>query len=104
MVVDAPYVAEHRKAGQFIILLIDEFGERLPLTIADRDPGKGTIPLIYQIVGTTTANLAKLKAGESLYGIAGPLGHPTEIKKYGNCCACVACGIVLAPSTRSLKL
>jgi ferredoxin--NADP+ reductase len=96
MVVDAPYVAEHRKAGQFIILLIDEFGERLPLTIADADKGKGTITLIYQIVGTTTAKLAKLKAGESLYGIAGPLGHPTEIKKYGTV-ACVGGGIGIAP-------
>ena len=96
MVVDAPYVAEHRTAGQFIILLIDEFGERLPLTIADADKGKGTITLIYQIVGTTTAKLAKLKAGESLYGIAGPLGHPTEIKKYGTV-ACVGGGIGIAP-------
>lgn len=96
MVVEAPYVAEHRKAGQFIILLIDEFGERLPLTIADADKGKGTITLIYQIVGTTTAKLAKLKAGESLYGIAGPLGHPTEIKKYGTV-ACVGGGIGIAP-------
>jgi len=96
MVVDAPYVAEHRKAGQFIILLIDEFGERLPLTIADADKGKGTITLIYQIVGTTTAKLAKLKAGESLYGIAGPLGHPTEIKKYGTV-VCVGGGIGIAP-------
>jgi len=96
MVVDAPYVAEHRKAGQFIILLIDEFGERLPLTIADADKTKGTITLIYQIVGTTTAKLAKMKAGESLYGIAGPLGHPTEIKKYGTV-VCVGGGIGIAP-------
>ncbi|HOP30682.1 MAG TPA: sulfide/dihydroorotate dehydrogenase-like FAD/NAD-binding protein [Spirochaetota bacterium] len=96
MVVDAPYVAEHRKAGQFIILLVDEFGERLPLTIADADKEKGTITLIYQIVGTTTAKLAKLKAGDSLYGIAGPLGHPTEIKKYGTV-ACVGGGIGIAP-------
>lgn len=96
MVVDAPYVAEHRKAGQFIILLVDEFGERLPLTIADADKEKGTITLIYQIVGTTTAKLAAMKAGESLYGIAGPLGHPTEIKKYGTV-ACVGGGIGIAP-------
>lgn len=96
MVVDAPYVAEHRKAGQFIILLIDEFGERLPLTIADADKEKGTITLIYQIVGTTTAKLAAMKAGESLYGVAGPLGHPTEVKKYGTV-ACVGGGIGIAP-------
>lgn len=96
MVVDAPYVAEHRKAGQFIILLVDEFGERLPLTIADADKDKGTITLIYQIVGTTTAKMAALKAGDSLYCVAGPLGHPTEIKKYGTV-ACVGGGIGIAP-------
>ena len=96
MVVDAPYVAEHRKAGQFIILLVNEFGERLPLTIADADKGKGTITLIYQIVGTTTAKMAAMKAGESLYCVAGPLGHPTEVKKYGTV-ACVGGGIGIAP-------
>jgi len=96
MVVDAPYVAEHRKAGQFIILLVDEFGERLPLTIADADKEKGTITLIYQIVGTTTAKMSALKAGDSLFGVAGPLGHPTEIKKYGTV-ACVGGGIGIAP-------
>lgn len=96
MVVDAPYVAEHRKAGQFIILLVNEFGERLPLTIADADKEKGTITLIYQIVGTTTAKMAAMKAGESLYCVAGPLGHPTEVKKYGTV-ACVGGGIGIAP-------
>ena len=96
MVVDAPYVAEHRKAGQFIILLVNEFGERLPLTIADADKEKGTITLIYQIVGTTTAKMAAMKAGDSLYCVAGPLGHPTEVKKYGTV-ACVGGGIGIAP-------
>jgi NAD(P)H-flavin reductase len=96
MVVDAPYVAEYRKAGQFIILRIDECGERMPLTIADADKEKGTITLIYQIVGTTTQKLANMKAGEFLTDIVGPLGHPTEVKKYGTV-VCIGGGIGVAP-------
>ncbi|HOO72252.1 MAG TPA: sulfide/dihydroorotate dehydrogenase-like FAD/NAD-binding protein [Spirochaetota bacterium] len=96
MVVEAPYVAEKRKAGQFIILRIDEFGERVPLTIGDADPDKGTITLFYQVVGKSTRHLSMLKAGGSIKDIAGPLGHPTEIKKYGTV-ACVGGGIGVAP-------
>jgi len=96
MVVDAPYVAEYRKAGQFIILRIDECGERMPLTIADADKSKGTLTLIYQIVGTTTRKLANMKAGESITDIVGPLGHPTEVKKYGTV-VCIGGGIGVAP-------
>ncbi len=96
MVVDAPYVAEYRKPGQFIILRIDEFGERMPLTIADVDKSAGTITLIYQIVGTTTKKLADMKAGESLVDVVGPLGHPTEVKKYGTV-VCIGGGIGIAP-------
>ncbi len=96
MVVEAPYVAKYRKAGQFIILRIDEVGERIPLTIADVDRGKGTITLYYQIVGTTTRKLSNLAAGDSLQDIAGPLGHPTEIKKYGTV-VCIGGGIGTAP-------
>ncbi len=96
MVVEAAYVAEKRKAGQFIILRIDEKGERVPLTIADADPSKGTITLFYQVVGQSTRHMSTLKAGDSLRDIAGPLGHPTEIKKYGTV-ACVGGGIGVAP-------
>lgn len=96
MVVDAPYVAEYRKAGQFIILRIDEYGERMPLTIADADKSAGTITLYYQIVGTTTRKLADMKAGESLIDVVGPLGHPTEVKKYGTV-VCIGGGIGIAP-------
>lgn len=96
MVVDAPYVAEYRKAGQFIILRIDECGERMPLTIADADKSKGTITLFYQIVGTTTEKLAGMKAGENITDIVGPLGHPTDVKKYGTV-LCVGGGIGIAP-------
>jgi len=96
MVVDAPYVAEYRKAGQFIILRIDEFGERIPLTIADADKEKGTITLYYQIVGVTTRKMSLLKKGDHLQDIAGPLGHPTDVKRYGTV-ACIGGGIGIAP-------
>lgn len=96
MIVDAPYVAEYRKPGQFIILRIDEYGERMPLTISDADKSKGTITLFYQIVGTTTQKLAHMKAGENVLDIVGPLGHPTEVKKYGTV-ACIGGGIGIAP-------
>ncbi len=96
MIVEAPYVAERRRAGQFIILRIDEYGERIPLTIGDADPSAGTITLFYQVVGKSTKHLSTLKAGEALKDIAGPLGHPTEIKKYGTV-VCVGGGIGVAP-------
>ena len=96
MIVKAEYVAAHRKAGQFIILRISERGERIPLTIADSDPAAETITLLYQIVGKTTTDLSKMKAGDAILDIAGPLGHPTEIKKYGTV-VCVGGGIGVAP-------
>lgn len=96
MVVEAEYVASHRKPGQFIILRINEKGERIPLTIVDANPQNGTITLYYQIVGKTTADLSELKAGDEILDIAGPLGHPTEIKNYGTV-VCVGGGIGIAP-------
>ncbi len=96
MIVEAPYVAKHRKAGQFIILRIDEFGERIPLTIADSDKTAGTITLYYQIVGKTTHHMSLLKTGEYLQDIVGPLGHPTEISTYGTV-VCIGGGIGIAP-------
>ncbi len=95
MVVEAPYVAEHGKPGQFIIFRIDECGERMPLSIADADKSAGTITLFYQIKGTTTKKLAVMKAGESISDIAGPLGNPIEIKKYGTV-VCVGVGVGIA--------
>ncbi len=96
MVVEAPYAALHRKAGQFIILRIDEFGERIPLTIVDSDQAAGTITLFYLVVGLSTAKLSQKKAGESLLDIVGPLGHPTDIQEYGTA-VCVGGGIGIAP-------
>lgn len=94
-VIEAPYIAQHRKAGQFVIVIVDEVGERIPLTIADSNRDKGTITLYYQIVGTSTHKLSLKKEGEALYDVAGPLGHPTDIHNYGTV-VCVGGGIGIA--------
>ncbi len=96
MVVEAPYIAGHRKAGQFIIFRIDEYGERIPLTIVDSDSDRGTITLIYQVAGKSTRQLFAMKPGDKILDIAGPLGHPTEIENYGTA-VCVGGGIGVAP-------
>ena len=102
MDVEAPLIARERKPGQFIILMVDaELGERIPLTIADADPDKGTITLIFQTVGATTTKLARLNAGASLAALLGPLGRPTAIRgtdgeKPGRV-VCVGGGIGVAP-------
>lgn len=77
--VDAPNAARRAKAGQFIILRVDEDGERVPFTIADADPEKGTVTIIYQVVGATTRKLMELEEGDQLADFAGPLGKPSEI-------------------------
>jgi ferredoxin--NADP+ reductase len=83
MVIEAPEIARKRKAGQFVTLMIDDKGERIPLTIVDSDSEKGTITIIFQIVGKTTTHLASLKKGNYIMHILGPLGHPTEIENFG---------------------
>lgn len=80
MEVEAPLVAKKAEPGQFIILRIDEFGERVPFTVADFDREKGTITIIVQIVGKTTKDLATLEAGDVLLDFAGPLGQPTPLE------------------------
>ena len=95
-IVEAPMVARKCQAGQFIILRIDEAGERIPLTIADYDREKGTIQLIFQEVGDTTRQLGTLKAGDALLDVAGPLGKATEIENYGTV-VCIGGGIGVAP-------
>ncbi len=79
MDIEAPFIAKKAKAGQFIIFRIDEKGERVPLTIAGYDREKGTITIIFQIVGATTEQLATLNGGDALLDVAGPLGIPTHI-------------------------
>ena len=78
MVIQAPLVAQKAQAGQFIILRVDERGERIPLTIAGFDRKEGTVTIIYQIVGATTMRLDRLQEGDTLHDFVGPLGKPTE--------------------------
>ncbi|MDI6755525.1 MAG: sulfide/dihydroorotate dehydrogenase-like FAD/NAD-binding protein [Thermodesulfobacteriota bacterium] len=92
----APEIAKKRKPGQFIVLRIHEEGERIPLTIADADAEAGTITLIFQEVGKSTEQLGKLKAGDTVSDLIGPLGVPTHIEKYGTV-VCVGGGIGIAP-------
>ncbi len=102
MEVEAALIANERKAGQFIILMIDEaLGERIPLTIADADPARGTITLIFQTVGATTLKLSKLNVGDALAAVLGPLGRPTSIRgangEPAGHVVCVGGGIGVAP-------
>lgn len=96
MVVEAPRVARKAKPGQFVIVRIDEPGERIPLTIADYDRDAGTITLIFQEVGKSTMQMGTLEPGDELITVAGPLGHPTEIEKFGTV-VCVGGGVGIAP-------
>ena len=97
MWIHAPLIAEERRAGQFIILQLDEqFGERIPLTIADADPAKGDVRIIFQAVGYSTKKLALMEVGEALPVFLGPLGRPTHIEKRGTV-VCVGGGIGVAP-------
>ena len=81
LTLDAPFIARKVKAGQFVIIRIDELGERIPLTVADFDGEKGTLTIILQAVGYTTKRLAALNVGDSIMDVVGPLGVPTE---FGN--------------------
>ena len=96
IVVEAPHVARKARAGQFVIVRIDEHGERIPLTIADYEREAGTITLIFQEVGKSTMHLGTMKVGDALTTVAGPLGHPTEIARYGTV-VCVGGGVGVAP-------
>ena len=103
--IEAPLIAGKAKPGQFVILKANETGERIPLTIADRDTEKGTITIIYMIVGKTTSLFRDLKVGEGFQDVIGPLGKPTHLEKLGKV-VCVGGGTgvaVLHPITRGLK-
>ncbi len=103
--ISAPLIAKKAKPGQFVILKANETGERIPLTMADTDPKKGTITIIYQVVGKSTALFKSLQVGEAFQDIIGPLGQPTHIEKLGTV-ACVGGGTgvaVMHPITRALK-
>lgn len=97
MEIEAKYIAESRKAGQFVILQLDDhFGERIPLTIADADEEKGSISIIFQAVGKTTIDLSCKEVGDNIKNILGPLGTPTQIENKGTI-VCVGGGIGIAP-------
>jgi len=98
MTVEAPLVARARKAGQFVILRVDaEWGERIPLTIADADAERGTLDIVFQTVGESTKRLSLLNEGDRLANLAGPLGRPTQIEKVGNVVV-VGGGVGIAPA------
>lgn len=101
----APEIARKRKAGQFVILKVNEQGERIPLTIVDSDGEEGTITIIFQIVGKTTALMAAMTVGEDIQDVQGPLGNPTEIENLGHV-VCIGGGVgvgVIYPITKALK-
>lgn len=95
-IMEAPLIARKCLPGQFVILRIDEDGERIPLTIADFSRSEGTITLIFQEVGNTTRQLGALHEGDMLLDLAGPLGTATEIENFGTV-ICVGGGIGVAP-------
>ncbi|MEM3536407.1 MAG: sulfide/dihydroorotate dehydrogenase-like FAD/NAD-binding protein [Candidatus Bathyarchaeia archaeon] len=100
--VHAPDIARKAKPGQFIILIINEKGERIPLTIAGYDEKKGTITFVFNEVGKTTKQLGLLKEGEYISNITGPLGNPSEIRNFGKV-LCVAGGVMIAPMLLQVK-
>lgn len=103
--IEAPLIARKAKPGQFVILKANEEGERIPLTMAETDTSKGTITVIYMVVGKSTALFRDLKVGEGYQDVIGPLGRATHIEKLGTV-LCVGGGTgvaVLHPITRALK-
>ena len=104
-VVEAAQIAKKASAGQFVVAIVDDKGERIPLTLADWDKNKGTITLILQKVGYTTKKLGALDKGDNIQHILGPLGHPSEIKELGTV-VCVGGGVGIAevyPVSRAFK-
>lgn len=104
-VVQAPRIARKQRPGQFVILRLHDHGERIPLTIKDSDPEAGTVTIVAQSVGKTTTLLNMLEAGDYIQDIVGPLGHPSEIKLFGNVCILAgSVGTAMAlPTARALK-
>lgn len=103
--ITAPFIARKRKAGNFVMVRVEEGGERIPLTIADSNTKTGTITLIVQAIGGTTKLLCSKKAGDTLLDVVGPLGNPTPIENHG-VVACIGGGVGTAelyPIARALK-
>ncbi|MBW2623488.1 MAG: sulfide/dihydroorotate dehydrogenase-like FAD/NAD-binding protein [Deltaproteobacteria bacterium] len=105
-VIEAPKIAAKAKPGQFVIIKANETGERIPLTMADTDAEKGTITIIYQVVGKSTALFKSFEVGESFQDVLGPLGQPTHIEKVDGLVLCVGGGTgtaVVHPITKGFK-
>ncbi len=103
--VEAEHIAKRGRAGQFVILRVSDEGERIPLTIANRDPERGIITIVAQEVGKTTRDLNRLTVGDEIHDLAGPLGKPTDIPS-GKTVVCVGGGIgnaVVWPQVEALK-
>jgi len=95
--VDAPYVVKNARAGQFVILRVEEKGERIPLTIADFDKQKNELTIVFMAVGHSTKKLSQMEIGEEIPDLVGPLGVATEVENYGTV-VCVAGGYGAAPA------
>lgn len=102
LVVEAPAIARSRRPGHFVIVRSGEHGERIPLTIADSDPARGTITLVVQSVGDSTKKICALEPGESLTDVVGPLGQATHIEKFGTVVCCGG-GVGVAPLLPIIK-
>jgi ferredoxin--NADP+ reductase len=103
--VEAPDIAKKARAGQFVIIRVDEKGERIPLTLADWDAKEGTLSLVAMQVGTSTYKLNSLKAGNHILNLVGPLGLASEIESFGTV-VCIGGGVGVAPvypKARALK-
>ncbi len=97
LVVEAPRIAARARAGQFVVVRLHERGERIPLTLADWDPGRGTITLVVQMVGKSTRELGeRFGIGDTIRDVVGPLGSPSTIRRYGTV-VCVGGGVGIAP-------
>ena len=95
--ISAPEIAKKAKPGQFVIVRVDEKGERIPLTLVEWKPRRGTITLIFQEVGVSTKKFGRLRAGETIHDVIGPLGRISEIENFGSV-AVVGGGVGTAPS------
>ena len=100
--VEAPMIAKSRRAGHFVIIRVDEKGERIPLTIADSNLEKGTITLVVQTVGLTSTKLCRMNVGDYILDVVGPLGQATHIENYGTV-LCAGGGVGVAPMLPIIK-
>lgn len=100
--IEAPRIAQHRKAGHFVIVKVGEHGERIPLTIVNSNSERGSIDLIIQRVGVSSDKLVSLSEGDFIDDVVGPLGHPTHIENYGTILAAGG-GVGLAPMLPIIK-